>query len=83
MEKKVNKIIAEVFNRNHHRILPLRESKILPNLSLHFDLELDSLDIMEIVVLCEHELGTKASHMEIRKIRTVGDVYNVFAGDEK
>ncbi len=44
--------------------------------SLREDLEIESLDLVDIIVLIEKEFGFKAEPAEIVKVATVGQLYD-------
>jgi len=48
--------------------------KVTLDANLFEDLELDSIDALDMVGLLEARLGVQVDEDEIRKIRTVGDV---------
>lgn len=50
------------------------EDKITRSANLFEDLELDSIDALDMVGLIESRLGKQVDEEEVRQIRTVGDV---------
>lgn len=58
----------------------LEESDITPDANLYEDLELDSLDGVDLVVALEKEFNFKISREDdeerIRAIRTISDIYD-------
>jgi len=55
--------------------MKIDESEITEDKHLFNDLGADSLDIVELSMLLEHEFNVKFSEEETSKIKTVGDVY--------
>ena len=66
VEEKVKQIIVEQ--------LQVDEAEVTPTASFQEDLGADSLDVMEVFMRLEDELGVAISDDEQGKIRTVGDV---------
>ncbi len=64
----VNKALAEEFE--------LDEADMKPEATLYEDLELDSLDAVDMVIVLENAFGCKLRDEEaIRSIRTLDDLY--------
>lgn len=64
----VNKALAEEFE--------LDEAVMVPEANLYQDLELDSLDAVDMVIVLENAFGCKLRDEEaIRSIRTLNDLY--------
>ncbi|EGJ51943.1 acyl carrier protein [Desulfocurvibacter africanus] len=64
----VNKALAEEFE--------LDEAVMVPEANLYQDLELDSLDAVDMVIVLENAFGCKLRDEEaIRSIRTLSDLY--------
>lgn len=64
----VNKALAEEFE--------LDESSMTPEANLYEDLELDSLDAVDMVIVLENAFGCRLRDEEaIRSIRTLNDLY--------
>lgn len=55
----------------------LREDQIIPSARLVADLELDSLDLVDLVVRLEQEANVEIEEDELKAISTVGDVVDV------
>ena len=70
--EKVKGIIAER--------LEIDEEDIALEDNLESDLDMDSLDIVEMAITCEEEFGIEISDNEIEKIRTVGDLVKCIEG---
>ena len=55
----------------------IEESLLLPQSHLFDDLELDSLDIVDLVVALQLKFGVQIRNEErIKEIRTLGDIYD-------
>ncbi len=50
--------------------------RIKTEISLREDLEIESLDLVDIIVLIEKEFGFKVEPAEIGKVATVGQLYD-------
>jgi len=67
--QRINTCLAEEFE--------LEPDQLKPEAHLFDDLELDSLDIVDLVVVLESEFQFKIREEEkIREIRTLRDIYN-------
>lgn len=64
--EKVRALIAQQLNLDENEIT--RESRLVD------DLHADSLDIVELVMSLEEEIGTEISDEELSKLKTVGDI---------
>ena len=69
--KAVNTIFRERFE--------LEESELTPEKSIVDDLQLDSLDIVDMIVGLQQKFGIMLrDNKDIRTVRTLGDVYDLF-----
>ena len=69
--KAVNSIFIERFE--------LEESELTPDKSIVNDLQLDSLDIVDMIVGLQQKFGINLrENKEIRTVQTLGDVYALF-----
>ena len=69
--KAVNAIFIERFE--------LEESELTPEKNIIEDLQLDSLDIVDMIVGLQQKFGiVLRDNPEIRNVRTLGDVYDLF-----
>lgn len=66
---KVKEVLVETFE--------LDEADVVPDASLYADLDLDSLDAIDLAVRLGSETGIKLKEEEMRSIRTVQDIVNV------
>ncbi len=65
---KVNSLLVEEFE--------IAEDLLTPEASLKQDLEIDSLDFVDIVVLIDREFGFKPQASELKNVKTLGEFYN-------
>ncbi len=66
--EKINSALAEEFE--------LDPASMVPEATLFEDLELDSLDLVDMVIVLEQTFGFKIrEEEEIRSIRTLGDIH--------
>jgi len=64
----INEVLEDYFE--------IEREKLLPEMNIFEDLELDSLDIVDLVVAMQERFGVRIRDDErIRSIRTLGDVY--------
>ena len=54
----------------------LDEAKLTPEANLRDDLEIESLDFVDIVVVIEKEFGFKVKGEEMVNVRNLGDLYS-------
>lgn len=57
----------------------LEPEQIKMETSLRDELEIESLDLVDIIVLIEKEFGFKVEPTEIVKVNTVGELYDFIA----
>lgn len=72
--------IIKVVNRLLVDELEIAEETLKPEASLKEDLEIDSLDFVDIIVLVEHEFGFKPLTEELKTIKTLQDFYQFIEG---
>ena len=65
---KVNKLLTEEFE--------IEQEALTPDASLKSDLEIDSLDFVDIVVLIDREFGFKPKAEELKTVKTLQDFYD-------
>lgn len=64
----INEVLEEYFE--------VERERLLPEMNIFEDLELDSLDIVDLVVAMQDRFGVRIRDDErIRSIRTLGDIY--------
>jgi len=72
IEQKVRKVLAEQLARD--------ESEITPQARFEEDLDADSLDLVEVVLALEEELGIDIPEEEMEGVKTVGQAVDLAAG---
>ena len=65
--EKVNELLVEEFE--------IAADVLIPEASLKNDLEIDSLDFVDIVVLIDREYGFKPKAEELKAVKTLQDLY--------
>ena len=65
---KVNNLLVEEFE--------IDKELLTPEASLKSDLEIDSLDFVDIVVLIDREFGFKPKAEELKTVKTLQDFYD-------
>jgi acyl carrier protein len=74
--KMTDSEIVEIINTALARELELDMSLLTPEASLFDDLELDSLDLVDMVIVLEQAFNFKIrEEEEVRNIRTLGDIH--------
>ena len=66
--EKVDAILVEEFE--------LEEDSVVPEASLREDLDLDSLDAVDLIVALEKAFGFRIDEKEVVDMKTVGDIHN-------
>ena len=56
--------------------IELDEDKLEDDARLKEDLGIDSLDFVDIVVICEREFGFKIKSEEMKNVKTLGQFYD-------
>jgi len=67
----------EVYARLSHYLVDMfevPEAKIRPDARLYEELDLDSIDALDLVVKLQEITGRRISPQEFKSVRTVGDV---------
>ena len=65
---KVNDFLIDEFE--------LEEDQLVPNAKMKEDLDIESLDFVDIAVIIEKEFGLKIQAEEMTKIKKLDDLYN-------
>lgn len=65
--EKVNNLLVEEFE--------IDATLLTPNALLKDDLEIDSLDFVDIVVLIDRDFGFKPKAEELKNVKTLADFY--------
>ena len=61
-------------------VLSVDPDKVTPEASFGDDLEADSLDLVELVMVLEEEFGVEVPEGEVEGIKTVGQAYDLIVG---
>ena len=69
--EKVNNLLIEEFE--------IDSEKLTPTALLKNDLEIESLDFVDIVVLVDREFGFKPKAEELKTVKTLEDFYQYIA----
>lgn len=72
-KEEINQKITDVFVKE----FGIERDAVTPEAKLFEDLDLDSIDAIDLAVKLETELGIKLVESELRSIRTVSDVVEV------
>jgi len=69
--------IIQLINTSFAEEFELEMEKMVPNATLFDDLELDSLDMVDMVIVLENAFNFKIrEESAIREIRTLGDIHD-------
>lgn len=55
----------------------LPEAKLVPEAQLNRDLDLDSLDAVDLVIKLKSDIGVVLNEKDLRSIRTIGDIVDI------
>ena len=61
-------------------VLSVEADKVVPTASFGDDLEADSLDLVELVMALEEEVGVEVPEKEVEDIKTVGQAFDLIVG---
>ncbi len=76
--------IAEMVNDILEEYFEIERERLLPHMNIFEDLELDSLDIVDLVVAMQKRFDVRIRDDErIKSIRTLEDIYRFVAALEK
>ena len=76
--------IAEMVNEILEEYFEIERERLLPHMNIFEDLELDSLDVVDLVVAMQKRFNVKIRDDErIKSIRTLEDIYRFVAALEK
>ena len=70
------KVVAKV-NDVMRRGFEIPADKLIPSATLFEDLGLDSLDVVDMLVHLEENIGVKVDGEQIMKVRTLQDIYTL------
>lgn len=69
IQARVRAVLVETFE--------LEESQVVPQANLYGDLDLDSLDAIDLAIKLKAETGLALGEEEVKSIRTIDDIINV------
>ena len=79
-EKMTNEKLIQLVNQVFIDKFEIEPEKLMPEKRIFEDLELDSLDIVDLVTGLQHTFGIPLrENKELLKIRTLSDIYELFA----
>jgi acyl carrier protein len=55
----------------------IEADKITPEANFREDLDIDSLDAVDLIVILEEQTNTKFKTLDLMKIKTIQDLYNL------
>jgi len=64
-------------NDTFHKGFEIPVEQLQPSALLFQDLQLDSLDMVDLIVHLEEQFDTKLNTERLREIRTLGDIYEL------
>lgn len=73
--EKVNEFLIEEFE--------LEKEQLIPEALMKDDLDIESLDFVDIAVVLENEFGLKVTSEQMVKIKTLDDLYNFILEQQK
>ena len=72
-------VIIEKVNHRLTEEFEIEPELLTPEAALKQDLEIDSLDFVDIVVLIDREFGFKPTAEELKKVKTLDEFYDYIA----
>lgn len=73
IEARVKQVLVDMFE--------LDEDRVRPDAHLYEDLDLDSLDAIDLAVKLKTETGIKLTEQEMKQIRTVADIVAIVSAN--
>ena len=78
--------VIEKVNTVMHQGFEIPMERLTPGARLYEELELDSLDAIDMIVALEEKIGRKVNIERFKTARTISDIYDVvfeFAGESQ
>ena len=72
-----NPQVVDIVNNILHEKFEVARDAMNPEANLKEDLNLDSLDFVDMFILLEQKLGNTSQNIDFMKIRTLGDIYQL------
>lgn len=72
-----NTEVVKIVNNILHEKFEVSKDALVPTAHLKDDLQLDSLDFVDMFILLEQETGKNPQNVDFMKIKTLGDIYQL------
>jgi acyl carrier protein len=69
--------VVEIVNNILHEKFEVPKASLVPTANLKEDLQLDSLDFVDMFILLEQETGKNPQNVDFMKIKNLGDIYQL------
>ncbi len=69
--------VVEIVNNILHEKFEVPKESLLATANLKEDLQLDSLDFVDMFILLEQETGKNPQNVDFMKIKNLGDIYQL------
>jgi acyl carrier protein len=76
-ELGMNQQVIEMVNTVMHEQFEVPVDKLVGTANLKEDLQLDSLDFVDMIVTFEEKIGGQIQNIDFLNIKTLGDIYNL------
>jgi acyl carrier protein len=73
----MNQQVIEMVNTVMHEQFEVPVDKLVGTANLKEDLQLDSLDFVDMIVTFEEKIGGQIQNIDFLNIKTLGDIYNL------
>jgi acyl carrier protein len=72
-----NTQVVDIVNTILHEKFEVAKTALVPAANLKEDLNLDSLDFVDMFIMLEQKIGGDVQGVDFMKIRTLGDIYQM------
>lgn len=72
-----NTQVVDIVNNILHEKFEVPKENLIPTANLKEDLQLDSLDFVDMFILLEQETGKNPQNVDFMKIKNLGDIYQL------
>ncbi|QLY24428.1 phosphopantetheine-binding protein [Bdellovibrio sp. KM01] len=69
--------VVDIVNNILHEKFEVPKDALVPTANLKEDLQLDSLDFVDMFILLEQETGKNPQNVDFMKIKNLGDIYQL------